>query len=208
MVMVFAFAGLGNAFGMVPPFYDLQIALAGLLGTTSEALLLLLIFGTMLILLPVATGTGAAWASNRLASEQEPLRRPFTRYAPAYVPVAVGVWLAHYGFHFSTGALALVPVFQNFLLDHGLTWLGEPNWMLGPLLPGSWILPLQTVAVLLGFTGSLFVANRIAHRHHAEPAVAVRAMLPWIIVFLGLAIASLLTFNLPMEMRGTVFLGG
>jgi ferredoxin len=208
LVMVFAFAGLSNAFGMVPPFYDLQVTLAGWLGTTSDGLLLFLIFGTLMLLLPALTGVAAAWASQALAGEPEPWRRPFTRFAPAYVPVAAAIWLAHYSFHFATGALAIIPVFQSFLLDHGLTVLGEPNWTLGPILPGGWILPLQTAAVVVGFAGSLYVANRQARRHYAAPPTAVRAMLPWVLLFLALAVAALLTFNLPMEMRGTVFLGG
>ncbi|MEZ4519941.1 MAG: FesM, partial [Chloroflexota bacterium] len=125
------------------------------------------------------------------------------------IPLAVGIWLAHYGFHFSTGALAIVPVFQSFLLDHGITLLGtEPNWALGPLFPGSWLLPMQTIIVFAGFIGTLYTANRIARDHYSDPGVSVRALMPWILVFLALAIASLWTFNLPMEMRGTVFLGG
>jgi hypothetical protein len=207
--MVFAFAGLANAFGMVPPFYDLETALSGWLSTTNEAILLAIIFGSLMLLLPAASGLAAAWASRQLAGDMEPLRRSFVRFAPAYVPVAMGIWLAHYGFHFSTGALAIVPVLQSFLLDHGLAWLGtSPDWTLGPLLPGNWLLPLQTIAVLLGFVASLAVADRISRRHYVQRGQSVRAMIPWLLLFLGLAVAAMLTFNLPMEMRGTVFLGG
>lgn len=209
LAMVVTFAGLGNAFGMVPPFYDLQIGLSTLLHTTNEALLLFIIFGILIIVLPAAAGISAAWVSQRLAGVSEPLKRPFARFAPAFVPLSMGIWLAHYGFHFSTGALAIIPVFQSFLLDHGLTWLGSaPDWTLGPILPGSWVLPLQTAAVLIGFGASLFVANRIAHRHYQDSGAAMRSTLPWVLLFLGLAIAAMWTFNLPMEMRGTVFLGG
>ena len=119
------------------------------------------------------------------------------------------MWLAHYSFHFATGALAIIPVFQTFLNDHGLLFLGtEPNWQLGAILPGAWILPLQTIVVVAGFAGSLFVGNRIGRRDFGSPPVAMRALLPWLVVLAGLAAASLATFNLPMEMRGTIFLGG
>ena len=209
LILVFAFAGLSNAFGMVPPFYDLQLWLSGALGTTSELFLLGLTFGLLNLALPAAAGLAAAWLSRMLSGQPEPLRATFSRYAPAFAPLAVAVWLAHYSFHFVTGALAIIPVFQTFLNDHGLTFLGtEPNWQLGAILPGAWILPLQTIVVLAGFAASLFVGNRIGRRDLGSPPIAMRALLPWLVVLAGLAAASLATFNLPMEMRGTIFLGG
>jgi hypothetical protein len=209
LVIVFAFAGVSNAFGMVPPFYDLQVWLASTLGIRQEAFLLLIIFVALNLLIPAAIVVIATILSRSLAGHNEPMRISFSRFIPAFVPVAFAIWLAHYGFHFATGALTIIPVMQNFLIDHGLAWLGpEPDWQLGPLLPGSWILPLQTVIVLAGFAGSLFAARRISERDYPSPSVALRAMLPWLVVFLGLALAALAMFNLPMEMRGTINMGG
>lgn len=204
LVYVFAFAALSNAFGMVPPFHDLQSWLAGALGTSSPFVLLGLTFALMNLALPAATTTAAAWLSRAAAGRPEPLRIAFARYAPAIVPLGVAMWTAHYLFHFIAGALAIVPVFHSFLLDHGLTWLGaEPNWRLGPLLPGDWVLPIQTAIVLGGFAASLYVGNRIGRRTFDAP-VAMRALLPWLVVYTALAAAALLTFNLPMEMRGVM----
>ncbi len=209
LVLVFAFAGLSNAFGMVPPFYNLQRWLSAALGVTNELVLLLLIFGLLNLALPAALGLGAASLSRALAGRTEALRVVFSRFAPTFAPLGVAVWLAHYGFHFATGALAIIPVTQSFLIDHGLTWLGtEPNWQLGPLLPGGWLLPLQTLIVPAGFAGSLWVGRRIGRRDFDDPAAAMRAFLPWLVVLAGLAAAALGTFNLPMEMRGTMFPGG
>ena len=209
LVMVFAFAAVSNAFGMVPPFYDFQVWLSAALGTTNQFVLLALTFGLLNLGLPAAVGLGAASLSRSLGGRpDEPLRVAFSRYTPAIVPLAFAIWLAHYGFHFATGALTIVPVFQNFLLDHGITWLGEPNWSLGPILPGNWVLPLQTIIVLGGFAASLFAGNRIGRRDFDSPTAAMFSLLPWLVVLLVLAGAALATFNLPMEMRGTLFLGG
>ena len=41
-----------------------------------------------------------------------------------------------------------------------------------------------------------------------NPATATRAFVPWLVVLLGLAVAALATFNLPMEMRGSMLMGG
>mgnify|MGYP003375749411 FL=1 len=209
LVLVFAFAAVGNAFGMVPPFYDLLAWLAAALGTANEALLLALTFGTLFVALPVAVGLAAAWLSRAVVGRAEPLRIAFSRFVPAFVPLAVAIWLAHYGYHLAIGGLGIVPVTQSFLLAHGLNWLGDaPNWELAALLPGGWLLPLQTAVVLIGFGLSLFVGQRIGRRDFDDPPLAARALAPWLLVLLGLAVAALLTFNLPMEMRGSMLMGG
>lgn len=62
--------------------------------------------------------------------------------------------------------------------------------------------------VLVGFGGSLAVSSSISRRDFSNPRQGMLSMLPWILVFLGLAIAALAMFNLPMEMRGTIQLDG
>ncbi len=209
LVLVFAFAGVSNAFGMVPPFYALEQWLSTHLHITNEGILLLIIFGMINVLLPVSVGLVAAWFSRRLSQKRETLRVALSRYTPAVMPLAFAIWLAHYGFHFATGALAIIPVMQNFLLDHGLNWLGTtPTWSLAALLPGSWLLPLQLLIVLVGFGGSLMVAGEISRRDFADRRMATLSLLPWVLVLLGLAVAAVAMFNLPMEMRGTLQLNG
>jgi polyferredoxin len=206
LVMMLTFTGLSNAFGMVPPVYALQEWLAGVLHTHSQAAVLFLIFGTANLLLPAGLGIGAAWLSRRLAgtAQTEPLRTVFSRHAPIFVPLGFAIWLAHYGFHFATGALGIIPVLHSFLLDHGLV-LGNtsPNWKLSAIMPSSWLLPLQVVIVTAGFMASLYVLQKI------EPALATglraarRAALPWLALLLALAFTGIYLFSLPMEMRGT-----
>ncbi|MAU00594.1 MAG: FesM [Anaerolineaceae bacterium] len=209
LVLVFAFAGVSNAFGMVPPFYALEQWLAARLHITNEGVLLLIIFGVINVLLPAGVGLGTAWLSRRLTRKREPLRVALSRYTPTVMPLAFSIWLAHYGFHFATGALAIIPVTQNFLLDHGLNWLGTaPTWSLAALLPGSWLLPLQVLIMLAGFGGSLMVADEISRRDFADRRTAMLSLLPWVLVLLSLAVAALVMFNLPMEMRGTIQLNG
>jgi hypothetical protein len=135
------------------------------------------------------------------AGRRESLRYVLARFAPAFVPLGFAVWLAHYSFHFATGALTIVPVSQNFALDHGLEFLGSsPNWGLGEILPATWLLPIQILAVLAGFLGSLSVLGKIGRRAR----VPQRATFPWLLLLLAVALAAVTIFTLPMEMRGTV----
>ncbi|MCB0252919.1 MAG: FesM [Anaerolineae bacterium] len=202
LALVFAFTALGNAFGMVPPVYALESALARWLGTTNETLILALIFGVIYVALPVLAGVGAAWLSQRLAGAGS-LRVVLARYAPAVVPLGFAVWFAHYWFHFASGALTIIPVLQSFLIDHGVTLLGaEPNWRLGAILPADALFLLEMGSVLIGFIASLAVLRRIADNTHEDGRMATRAMAPWLALLALIAVLAVALFTLPMEMRG------
>ncbi len=201
LVIIFAFTGVSNAFGMVPPVYQLETWLAATIHTQNEGIILLLIFTFLNLVLPIGLGLGAAWLSRALANRRESLRLTLARYAPAFAPLAFAGWVAHYGgFHFLSSALAIIPVFQNFLLDHNIP-VGQPDWSKGPVFPMAWLDPIELVLVLIGFGASLYVLTRRARR--SKDGLA--AQLPWIILLLGLAVAMMIVFYLPMEMRGSAF---
>lgn len=202
------FFGIMNAFGMVPPFDALLNGASDFFGIQAEAIGLLLLFSIGGLLLPALIMIGGSWFSRLTMGNDVSLKSIAARYAPAFLPLGFGVWLAHYGFHFAIGGLTIVPVLQSFFLDHGLAWLGtSPSWELGFLLPMAWIFPLQVAVVLLGFLGSLYVLGKKSLREGCEPIAAFKELLPWAVIILLLAIVSLSLFNLPMAMRGTRFIG-
>lgn len=206
LMLVFAFLGLSNAFGMTPPIYILLEGLATRFPWAGEALLLLAVFAFLDLFLPALAGLTAAGLSRRLAGRREPLRVSLARFVPAVMPLAVAIWLAHYLFHFATAALAVIPLAQQFLLDHGLTLLGlQPAWRLGPILPMAWLMPIELAIVLIGLLGSLYVLDERNRRHFGEGAT--RVMMPWAALFVLMAAAAIVIFTLPMEMRGSA-LGG
>ncbi|MCP4167647.1 MAG: FesM [Chloroflexi bacterium] len=207
LALLFVGASLANAFGMVPPVYELQAGLMSWLPMLGNGLSLLFIFGFLELLLPATLGLSAAWLSQRLSGTDDSLRLVFTRYVPALVPLGFTIWLAHYGFHFATGALTIIPVFQNFLIDHGILMLGVPDWSLAAILPFRWLLPLEMLAIGIGFMGSLYVLNERASATHTRQSDMIKALLPWIILALALALAAIYLFSMPMEMRGTVGFG-
>jgi hypothetical protein len=209
LVVALTFFGISNAFGMVSPVYAVHTWMARALGIESDGLRLLIIFGTLNVAVPALVVFGGSWLSRALTRQaHRPLLRLASRYSPAFVPMGFGIWLAHYGFHFSIAGLTIVPVMQSFLLDHGLSWLGsQPAWELSRVLPQTWIFPLQVIAVLSGFFVALYVLSRRALREGTPPIDAFRELLPWAIVLLFITVASLSIFNLPMEMRGTFNIG-
>lgn len=204
LIFIFAFAGLSNAFGMVPPVYALEAWLATTLHIQHEGVILLLIFGAMGLVLPVGLVMGTAVLSHHTSPHPEPIRHTTGRYAPAFLPFAFAIWFAHYaGFHFLSSALTIVPVFQQFLLDHNIALFGAPNWAMGPLFPLAWLDPIEMVVLLVGFAASFYA---IGERGRAAKD-SLLPQLPWIALLLLLAVAAMFIFYLPMEMRGTGFVG-
>ena len=213
LVVVLTFGAFLNAFNMIGPVYALQAALARSLNTTSSAPGLALVFVLGLIVLPAALLAAAALASRAWGQTGE--RRLFDnamRYVYALVPLGFGMWLAHYGFHFLTGGLTIVPVIQSFLADVGL-FGGKVQWGLGALAPTEWLFPIEAVLLYLGAFGSIVAAFQIARDRTAADEPAARrailgAALPWILVVVLLLGFGLWIMLQPMEMRGTLQMVG
>ncbi len=207
LVLVFTFSALGNAFGMVGPVFELEAWLANVLNVKDEALPLLIIFGVTNLILPIGLGLLAAWLSRTIAGRTESLRVSLARYVPSLAPLAFSIWLAHYGgFHFLGSAAAISPVFKNFMQDHNLTFLGQPDWTQAAVLPINWLDPLEMAVILIGLLASLYVLNQ---RGNLAPDQrdGMLVQLPWMLILVGLTLASFWIFYLPMEMRGVSFTG-
>jgi hypothetical protein len=185
---------------MVSPVHELERWLAVTLGTSSEVIILGVLFVFGLVVIPGVLVISAAWLSRMSSGQASRLVDVATRYSFAFVPFGFGMWLAHYGFHFLTGALTVIPVTQSAAVDAvGWPALGEPLWRLSGLRPGA-VFPIQLGCLVLGTFGSLAVAHLLSERDYGDRAVAVT--IPWAIVFVLLAAVAVWILFQPMEMRG------
>jgi hypothetical protein len=114
------------------------------------------------------------------------------------------MWLAHYGFHYLTGILTIVPVTQAALGNIGWPILGEPMWTLTGF-PQALVQPLEYGFLLLGLAGALFVAHELATKD--SPAGAWRVFFPWAVLCLLLWAGACWLIVQPMDMRGTFISG-
>lgn len=196
LVILMAFMGVTNAFGMVPPIYQLQYDLAQTLNTNNELLILLIIFGFSNLLLPTTLVVLAALLSKMLGRGKQSLRDTVAAFAPAFVPVGLGIWIGHYTFHFLIGAGTIIPVFQEFL---GLA--GE--WQrFGVPADQNLILLVQLGSLVGGLGWGLFIAQDTALRLYRRQSVL--GLVPWALLLISLILVMLQIFSLPMEMRGSV----
>jgi polyferredoxin len=203
--VVFTFGALLNAFAMTSPVYEVEQWIASLTGLRVEWPILASMFTVALVLEPaILLGTAAA-ITRRVAGSHDSLLAVINRFARSLVPIGFGVWLAHYGFHFFTGCLTVIPVSQNaFIQSFGWSGLGEPQWQLGGL-PESIVFPMEVGFMALGLLGSWMVAWSIAR--HMAPQRPWSSFAPWCVLHLVLFACATWIMTQPMDMRGT-FLGG
>jgi polyferredoxin len=196
--LLFAFAGMVNAFGMIAPAHSVEARVAALMGVSSEAPVLAVIFFAALILVPGLLVGGAAISTPRSAASG--WWRTAVTYSYALVPFGFGMWLSHYGFHLLTGVLTIVPVTQSAALDlFGWPMLGAPRWGWTGMRPGA-VFPIQVGFILVGTISAIGIAYLISEREH--PDRPTRATLPWAAVITLMTVAALWILAQPMDMRG------
>lgn len=202
LAIVFTFGAILNAFAMISPVYALEQWIARQTGLRVEWPILGAIFAVALILEPALLLCTAAWISRRLGSLRDSLLMVINRFARSLIPLGFGIWLAHYGFHFFTGFLTVIPVTQ-YAVDRalGAPLLGEPAWHMGGL-EASTVFPLEVGFMAMGLLGSLYVAWSIARDSSVEHTARVFA--PWAVLYVLLFTAALWIMNQPMDMRGTL----
>jgi ferredoxin len=204
LAVVFSFGALLNAFGMVSPVYALEAWIGKLLSVSHQAPVLGIIFVVFLIIEPAILLGAAAWLTRVLGGSKLALIPLAVRYSYALVPLGFGMWLAHYGFHFFTGILTIVPVAQATLANLGVHLFGVPLWSWTGL-PTRFVQPMELGFLLLGFAGSLLVVHTLAEEDCARHPM--RAFVPWAAVCVLVGLASVWLMFQPMEMRATM-MGG
>ena len=199
MGVLLTFWGLLNAVAMIGPYFNLAQWTANVFNTQSEALILAVFF-LMMTLLGLVVSGGVAYLADLLGQGHANFKDSFLRWGYVTVALGFGFWGAHYLFHFMTGALSIVPVFQHFFDYRGLSV--DPNWRLAQLIPTAWLFPVGATITLLYTFLAAYVAVRIALRDFGRRGVL--AMWPPLLFVLLFAAVALTVLGEPMEMRGTI----
>jgi cytochrome c oxidase assembly factor CtaG len=209
LVLVLVFGALANAGGMIEPVVAWQDALATRLGDPPLVVTISIYYLAALVVAPLVLVGGAAWLSRRWARTGGSTVEVATRYAYALVPLGFGIWLAHHGFHLFTSYGTIVPVAQRMSLDVGLAALGDPAWRHACCAEvAPWIVKFEILALDFGLLGSLLLAYRTAAADSPSPARTAAAIAPWGILIVFLFAVGIWVVLEPMQMRGTLSLGG
>ncbi len=201
--IVLLFASLSNAGAMIGPVQDFERWLGDTTGLRDNFWSFTLLFGLIALASPVLFGWLATFFTQKLAQTDEPLSAIFKRFGIGLLPLGLGIWMAHYFFHFVVGAGGFIPAFQNIFVRLGLPIFGQPNWKGGAILPYELIFPLQILMIYGGFMGSAIAIYQISRKMYKKKA-ARRAMLPFLILALLVGIIAVLIMTQPMQARGAL----
>lgn len=208
--VLLTYYGLMNAIAMVPQYYHFADWLATTFGLSAvpstEAgmlalfLAIIAIVGLLLTFVVsfLADVVGGADLSNGKIGA---LTTSFMRWGYVTIILGIGFWTAHYIFHFLTGALTIIPVFEHFFSYRGFDV--DPNWRLSKIVPTSWLFAVGASITVLYTIIALFSTLKISFRDFGKRGVL--AMWPMLFYVLFFAAFSLLILAQPMEMRGTIF---
>lgn len=199
MAVLLAFLGLVNAAAMVGPFHRAAGWIAAVLAIGSEPALLAVLFLLSGVLGLAITTLAASLADLAGGARLQPALA-FQRWGYVVVVLAFGFWASHYLFHFLTGALSIVPVFEHFFAFRGTQV--DPNWRLAQIVPTRYLFAITAGITSLYTLLALFVTVRIALRDFGRRGVL--AMWPILIFVLAFASLALWLLAQPMEMRGTI----
>jgi hypothetical protein len=205
LAMGVVFAAFVNAAGMIRPMQDVSAFVGRVLGTESELLIWTAVLVTALGVVPVAL-LALTGAIGRRAAGEGSVRTHVLRMAFGLVPLGMGMWLAHYAFHFLASGMTFIPVVHRALGDAGLV-AGSPDWSTAGLIPADWLLPLELAVLEAGLLVSLVVLYRIARSTFDGRRQARRAFAPWAVLALGLAGTGAWIMTQPMAMRGMMMPG-
>ncbi len=195
--------GVMNALAMIAPFQAIADVAGRLLGTHSHGALVLVLY-VVASVVGLAVVTAFALLADVAGGAPPRPRRAFRRWGYVVVALGFGFWTAHYLFHFLTGGGSAVPVVEQILARFGAGI--APNWSLDRLVPVAWLFPVQALVTALYAALAMATAVRIGVRDFGRRGVL--AMWPMALFALLFAAVQILVLAQPMQMRGTMMMGG
>jgi cytochrome c oxidase assembly factor CtaG len=201
--LVFVFAAFANPAMMVAPISNWRDHLAARLHLASTLPVTSLLFFLALILAPAILVCGSVLAGRAVTGIKVPTRELIRRFSLALVPLAAGMWAAHFSFHFLTGWNSAWPVFQRVIGDFGLAAANQQGFLgssVGFSIDNVRI--LQTLLLDIGLLATLYLGWRIARAYAPKLRLALRVMTPWGCVAVALYLFGVWTCLQPMQMRG------
>jgi hypothetical protein len=118
-----------------------------------------------------------------------------------FIPVGLGLHLAHNLGHLLGEGGGLVAATQRAVALYTPWSLGQPAWDDLALAPAPVVLLLQVSVVVALFGLSLLAGHRLALRLYGDPAVALRALVPMVLLALLLTGVGIGLLAQPMELR-------
>jgi hypothetical protein len=209
LVLLLVFAAFANAAGMIAPVVVGQDRAAEALGLSRFAVESCYLLAT-LVVLPITAIALAGACARRWSGDTASTASVIARFAGTLAPLGAAMWLAHYGFHFATGATTCVAAAARFASDWGWPIAGADSFVRRccAVEPPAWLVRSEIFCLDLGLLASLYFAYRVAVDSFEISRRGFAAFLPWGTLAAALFLLGVWILLEPMEMRGTFPPGG
>jgi polyferredoxin len=158
------------------------------------------LLGGSLLLIPLLV-LGAAAVADRLAGESRlGTRRTFVLFGYMFVPIGLGMHLAHNLGHLLVEGGGIVPAAQRALALYTPLSLGEPSWQ-SVTAPAGVVSLLQMAVLVAFFVLSLVAGHRLSAVSYPDRRTAGRALAPMAVLSFVFTAAGIVLLSLPMGMR-------
>jgi cytochrome c oxidase assembly factor CtaG/ferredoxin len=200
--LVFVFAAFATAAMMVGPISAWREQVAARLNLASVFPITSSLFFFALIVVPAILISCSVLAGRAIAGITAPARELIRRFSLALVPLAAGMWAAHYSFHFLMGWKSAWPVVLRVFEGLGFTVVNQGSWGSEVAFGMVNVRPLQILLLDIGLLATLYLGWRVARIYAPKLRLALRAVAPWSVVAVGLYVFGVWTCLQPMQMRG------
>jgi ferredoxin len=171
---------------MLEPWQKILDAIGTVTGTSNYNVNFTVAF-IIAMALPILLLLGTAKLASLLGMDGT-VKKNFTRFGYAIIPLDLAGHLAHNLFHIFTEGKA---VWFNSIRLFGV----ETNPASLSLAPTPTVQLIQYIVILIGLVGTSYVVYRMGKK------TAFKAMLPYYLLMLALAVANIYLFSLPMMHR-------
>lgn len=198
LCIVIVFAAFTNAAAMISPVLALEDYVMAGLGERMRLVLVAAFIFAGCILLPAILLGLTAWAA--FGRKADLFKTEVLSFAYTLVPLGLGMWAAHFSFHFLTGLGTIVPVVQRFIGSSA-----ESVWR-PPIQLLEWLLPVELILLNAAFVSSTLLVWKFANRFidNNKNISFWRVVTPWLLLAGGLFYLGVWILFQPMEMRGTL----
>jgi ferredoxin len=128
-------------------------------------------------------------------------KETFVIFGYMFVPIGLALHLAHNVLHLVKEGPGVVPVIQRTINDLTIFHVGTAKWQMGALASDVFIYYLQ-MSILFGFyLLSLYIGWKLSLRNYKDKKLALRAVLPMMVVAAAFTFLNVFLLSQPMSAR-------
>lgn len=154
----------------------------------------------VLLLTPGLLVAASAVASSA-GTENPPTGQIFRAFAYMFIPIGIGLHLAHNLLHLIKEGGGIIPVIQRAVDRFTPFQWGRPDWSVGPLLSDPVIYWIQLAVLTVLYLASLYCGYRIAFQYGSDRKNALRLLAPMILLALAFTLVNVFLLSQPMSQR-------